>query len=126
MSPNKAIIIVLILFLIVALGFVFLYLNKQATVQESLLNSMLPSKSQSSALEPGSDSNIQAQLKQLDRLRSQSNPGTKNQALTQADTLQSLDKLRQSASTTAPSTQNLQTELQKLDKLRAQSQTPAP
>lgn len=49
MSPDKAIIIVLILFLIVAFGFVLLYLNKQSAVQESFLNSSLNQAGQGNA-----------------------------------------------------------------------------
>ncbi|MFH0956140.1 MAG: hypothetical protein V1801_02940 [Candidatus Falkowbacteria bacterium] len=126
MSPLKAILILFILFLIIALGFVLLYLNKQAAIQESLLNSMLPSKSQLTDLKSGSDSISQAELKELDRLRNQAGSAVNNQALNPAQDLQELDKLRQAASATTPIAQEAQADLQALDKLRAQSQTPAP
>lgn len=123
MTPRKAIIIIFILFLIIASGFIFLYINRQAAIREKLLNSS-PSPQASSPV-PKSNLNPveQAELKELDRLRGQSSSKANNQSPNQAEDLQSLDKLRQNISTTTPSVKDAQAEIQDLDKLRAQDQT---
>lgn len=42
MSPNKAIVIILILFLVISVGFIFLYTHKQLSSEISQINSQMP------------------------------------------------------------------------------------
>jgi len=127
MNPKKAILILFILFLMAAGGFIFLYIQKNQTVKKTANQNQTPVSEEINSLNSNQDPVKQAaELKALDDLRNQYNAVNNNQTSNPAEDLKALDKLRQAASSTAPSAKDPETELQNLDRLRAEYEASVP
>ena len=127
MNPKKAILILFILFLMAAGGFIFLYIQKNQTVKKTANQNQTPVSEEINSLNSNQDPVKQAaELKALDDLRNQYNAVNNNQTSNPAEDLKALDKLRQAASSTAPNAKDTQTELQNLDRLRAEYEASVP
>lgn len=96
MSPNKAIIILLTLFLLVAVGFVFLYVHKQLSDEISQINKLMPENNVGKSNNKADEA--EAMQEKVEKIveRAKNNPTPENQEAARQAVNESLDIIRSS------------------------------